>query len=148
MDISSVSSTTNSTQSVDAQAVQKNIQDFKALASALQSGDLTTAQSAFAAWQKDMTGSQQSATGFGATDTLSQDIQSLQSALQSNDITSAQKAFSQLVQDLQSAHKSHHHHHHRSVQENDNGASTDQSSDTSSPTTSGQSNSTTLNAIA
>ena len=93
---------------------QQRAQDFKALQTALQSGDLSSAQQAFSALQHDMPRLAQSANATSQTSPvsqLSQDFQSLQSALQSGDLSSAQQAFASLTQDLQSAHKGHHHRH-------------------------------------
>jgi ribosomal protein S20 len=98
------------------------IQDFKALQSALQSGDLSGAQSAFASLQKAMQNKSQAA---GANNPSSQnsqlgnDMQSLQSALQGGDLSAAQKAFASLQQDMKSASqaagtgRAHRHHHHQ-----------------------------------
>jgi hypothetical protein len=99
---------------------KKRAQDFKALQSALQSGDLTSAQQAFSSLLKDQQGSTQAATPAsstsGQTSPLQNDFQALQSALQSGDLSGAQSAFATLKQDIQSAggaHRAHHHHHHQ-----------------------------------
>jgi hypothetical protein len=101
---------------VSTSAVQNPFQqrrtDFRALASALRSGDLAGAQQAFAAWQQDAQGGPQ---GQGAQPggSISNDMQSLQKALQSGDLAGAQKAFATLQQDMRSVHHGHGHHHHK-----------------------------------
>jgi len=102
---------------------QQRAQDFKALANALQSGDLTGAQQAFAALQKDQPGSTSTTSASGQNSQASNDFQSLQNALQSGDLSGAQQAFASLKQDLQGAHRGHHHHHHRSTQNTSSGGS-------------------------
>jgi len=92
------------------QRKQRN-QDFKALQSALQSGDLTGAQQAFANFQQDAPSSSPAGKKTQNTQAVA-DFQSLQSALQTGDLNAAQKAFASWQQDLQSAGKAHHHHHH------------------------------------
>lgn len=99
--------------------LQQPALDFKALGSALRSGDLSAAQQAFANLQKDA----QSPVPLATTSTskptsqnspLAGDLQALQSALQSGDLSGAQSAFATLRQDLQSSsgvHRAHHHRH-------------------------------------
>src|ERR1700724_3424153 len=114
-------------------------QDFSQLAKALQSGDLSGAQSAFASLQQGLqsqglitqtTATTPSTTNSG-TDTISSDFNALGSALSSGNLTLAQSAFSQLQKDIQTAQQAagsqgqsltqglsemvkgnHHHHHH------------------------------------
>ena len=76
--------------------------DFRALGAALQSGDITAAQSAFATLQKDMPQRPDGASKSG-TDPMAQ----LGQALSSGDLSAAQSAFTQ----VQQAHKGHHGHH-------------------------------------
>jgi|ERR1035437_1083005 iron uptake system EfeUOB component EfeO/EfeM len=121
MNVSGVNSATTAYQTSVQSSFKQRAQDFKALQTALQSGDVTTAQQAFASLQKDM---QTSSKAAGATSNqssqtsqLGADFQTLQSALQSGDLSGAQSAFATLKQDLQStgaAHGAHHHHHHMS----------------------------------
>jgi hypothetical protein len=60
MTVSNVSATTSPYyQTIDPSSSEQRFQDFKALANALQSGDISTAQSAFAAFQKDLSSSSQ-----------------------------------------------------------------------------------------
>jgi hypothetical protein len=94
----------------------QSLKDFKAIGSALQSGDLSTAQSALATFQKDLQNNPQASDTqpFGKNSQANTDYQSLVSAVQSGDLSSAQKAFSSLQSDFKSVHKGHHHHHHGS----------------------------------
>jgi len=105
--------------------------DFSALASALNAGDLSGAQSAFSALQSLQPGrfGSSSAPG-GATSAngaspISTDIAALSKALQSGDLTGAQAAFKKVQQDMGSAQRGHHHHHkHDSGQSSSPSAST------------------------
>jgi outer membrane protein assembly factor BamD (BamD/ComL family) len=72
-------------------------QDFRELASALQSGDLSGAQSAFSNIQQLLQGQQGSST----SSTTQNDFAALGQALQSGSLSQAQSAFSQLQSDLQ-----------------------------------------------
>ncbi len=78
--------------------------DFQSLAQALQSGNLTDAQQAFATLQKDLPAKAQQA---AASDPNSP-LNTLGQALQSGDLSAAQTAFTA----LQQARPGHHHHHH------------------------------------
>jgi hypothetical protein len=71
--------------------------DLAALGGALQSGDLTGAQDAFATLPQDMG----NGSGQTTTATPGMDLTSLGNALQSGDLTGAQDAFATLMQDLQ-----------------------------------------------
>src|SRR5277367_1205454 len=78
-------------------------QDFQQLASALQSGDLSDAQSAYSAIQQVLganSGSTSNASSSGPN-TLQTDFAALGQALQSGDLSTAQSAFSQLQSDFQ-----------------------------------------------
>jgi hypothetical protein len=78
------------------------MKDVMALQSALKSGDLTDAQTAFAAFQRDL----QTRTDAGVGNIplsrtqIADDIASLKNSLDSSDITTAQQAFMTLKQDL------------------------------------------------
>jgi hypothetical protein len=88
---------------------QKIQQDFKQLASDLQSGDLSGAQSAYASIEQLLPANQSSsgsATGSNGSSAIQSDIASLGQALQSGDLSGAQSAFSQLQSDLQTAAQS------------------------------------------
>ncbi len=116
-----------------AQQVQ---QDYAQLADALQTGNLTNAQSAFAALQQALqtqtgatTASTTTATGANSSDPILNDFNTLGQALQSGNLSQAQSAFAQLQSDVQTAQQSaasqarglaqalktavqgHHHHH-------------------------------------
>ena len=117
--------------------IQQVQQDFGQLNSALQSGDLAGAQSAYANLQQALqtqetsasTANSPSATSSG-TDTISNDFTALGQALSSGNLSQAQTAFTQLRSDIQTAQQSagtpeslteglkalvqgsHHHHHH------------------------------------
>ena len=115
MTVSNVSSTLNTYQPDVQSPWKKRARDFKALQSALQSGDLSGAQQAFAAFQKDMPGSAQAAQAKSASTPNSQgakDFQALQSALGSGDMAGAQQAFAAMQKDLQGAGWTGRHHHH------------------------------------
>jgi len=108
--------------------------DFASLLSAVKSGDMSAAQQALTAVQKDQgaagaTYSSQSTQGKGP---LSNDIQSLFTAVQQGDSSAAQQALTQFQTDAHQQMQSraagghgHHHHHH---------SSTDATSATTSPT--------------
>ena len=91
--------------------------DFKDLASALQSGDLASAQSAFSEIQglfSKVQGSQ-GASGSnvsGKQGQLKSDFDALGQALKSGNTSAAQDAFAKLTQDMQASGKTHRHHHH------------------------------------
>ena len=87
--------------------------DLQNLGQALQSGNLTAAQSAFATLQKayQTQGSQSTSTS-GAASPVSSDLTTLANALNTGNLTSAQAAFSQLQKDQQAQSGGGHHHHH------------------------------------
>jgi hypothetical protein len=86
-------------------------QDFQNLGNALQSGNLTAAQQAFAQLQQSNPNIGQSQ-GTQNNSSASQAIQNLGNALQSGDLSGARQAFAQLQQGMQAAGKGHGHHHH------------------------------------
>jgi len=110
MTVSPASSTSSDNDVWQTLRKQRN-QDFKALQSALQSGDLSGAQQAFSNFQQDAQSSSPAGKKTQNTQAVA-DFQSLQSALQSGDLNAAQKAFASWQHDLQSARQTHHHHHH------------------------------------
>lgn len=111
-------------QSSMAAAFKQRKQDFAALSSALNSGDLQGAQKAFAALQQDKQSIQQSRGAQGAdqdgdndgskassgASQRDQDMTALGNALNSGDLKAAQQAFSNLQQDMQASRAKHHHH--------------------------------------
>jgi hypothetical protein len=125
MSISGVSSAThaypyqNTGQSGQSGQFGQIARDFHALGSALQSGNLSTAQNALSLFQQDLQSNTQTAAGapFGQNTQANSDYKNLTSALQSGNLTTAQKAFASLQSDLkpaapaQSAYAGHHHHH-------------------------------------
>ena len=112
--ISGVSNTSNAYQTSTQNSPWQAFKDFQAIGSALQSGDLSTAQSALTTFQQLLPNNPQVSTNqpFSKNSPANTDFQSLTSALQSGDLSGAQKAFASLQTDLKAAHKSHHHHHH------------------------------------
>ena len=114
--ISSVSSTTNLYQPTNQNGYGQFIQDFQAIGSALQSGDLSSAQSALATFQQNLQGNSQTTSSqpFGQNSQANSDYQNLVSALQSGNLSNAQQAFASLQTDLKAAHRGHGHHHHSS----------------------------------
>jgi len=114
--ISAVSSNTDPYRIANQQNPGQIGQDFKAIGSALQSGDLATAQTALTTFQQDLqavskTGATQI---FGQNSQANTDYKSLAAALRSGDLSTAQKAFASLQTDLKPVHKGHHHHHNSS----------------------------------
>ncbi len=90
--------------------------DYKSLAEALNSGNLSDAQQAYASLQKDLPAKSQSSatTAPGSSDPLS----ALGSALQAGNLSGAQQAMAA----LQQAHGAHHHRHHRASSDGANTA--------------------------
>jgi hypothetical protein len=122
MAIAGIGSTLNAYQPHVQSNFKQRQQDVQNLASALQSGDLTGAQTAFAALQKLRQGQQTPSgqQGNNATNPIRTDFTALGKALQSGDISGAQSAFATLQKDVQSLQQGqggqqvggHHHHHH------------------------------------
>src|SRR5215475_2683997 len=87
-------------------------QNFQQLSQALQSGDLSSAQQAYASLIQALPS--QGANGGNGTNGQSnpfqQAIQSIGSALQSGDISGAQQALQTLQTQMKGAHHGHHHH--------------------------------------
>ncbi len=131
--------------------------DWSSLGTALQSGSLSSAQSAFAKLQQDLevatdptlnqaqavyAAMQGTAPASGAS-AVSTDLSALQQALQSGNTTSAQSVLAKLEQDLQGSgvavlhHR--HHHHGMSTQAAASAYSSGQTATTSSPAPSGSS---------
>jgi hypothetical protein len=107
--------------------IQNNVnsfrKDFRQLEQALSQGNLSTAQTAFAALTQASGNSPFSSSAPSSTSTnpLQQDLAAVGSALQSGDLPGAQAAFAKLQQDFktqqaatgqtQGAHRHHGHHH-------------------------------------
>jgi hypothetical protein len=130
MSISSISSATDifQTYPTSGQNKFKEIrQDFKELGSALQAGDLSGAQKAFAALQQLLPSSssgnltqngQQNSSG----NPFATDLSGVGEALQSGDLKKAQDAFAKLQLDMQAVQGPHHHRHHHKVSASDQGS--------------------------
>lgn len=123
MSVSSVSSNVDPSQTYQISGSSsrrlERQKEFNELADALKSGDLSSAQQAFSAWQQlfaTSSGNSQSQTQTAQQDTaknsVTADISSLGQALQSGDLTAAQTDFTQLQTDIQTLGKGQHHHHH------------------------------------
>jgi hypothetical protein len=85
---------------------------YQSLANALQSGNLTAAQTAFATFEQsfqDQTGNQTASASH--SNTINNDLQSLSNALNSGNLTSAQQAFAQLQKDMTTEQTGRHRHH-------------------------------------
>jgi len=147
MTVSSVGSNTSAYQTSSTNSFGQLFNDFKSIGSDIQSGDLTSAQSALTTFQRDLqnsNGQNPLSKLFSNNSTLGNDLTALQTALQSNDPAAAQNAFKTLTQDMQTAMKTqgahrHHHHHHA---QSSSAATTSSSSDTDSTTGSSSTGST------
>jgi hypothetical protein len=108
MSVSAISSSSGFSP-VDWQSKAQQIKtDFQSLDQALQSGDLKTAQQAFAALQKDSPAKSSTASTSSTSSSNPNDqMNTLSQALQSGNLSAAQQAFAQ----LQQAHRGHHRHH-------------------------------------
>ena len=111
MSISALSSNliTDLSQQYQQNPLQQIRKDFNQLASALQSGDLSGAQSAYSSIQQllqDNQSSSNSISGSNGTSTIQNDFATLGQALQSGDLSQAQSAFSQLQSDFKAASQS------------------------------------------
>ena len=96
MNVASISS--------DQSTISQRYQDFLSLQSALQTGNLSMAQGAFAAFQQEVEKAVQAAgpnSLFAPGSAPAIEMQNLGNALRSSDITGAQQAFATLKQDLQ-----------------------------------------------
>jgi len=112
MSVQSVSSSTNPYLSAT-QASSSNLRsDFNNLITAIQSGDLKSAQSDFSQIQSAMQSVQGTQQNGSQQSQFSTDLAALGSALQSGNVSGAQDALKKLGQDMQSAGKARHHHHH------------------------------------
>ncbi len=116
MSVQGISSYTNPYVSSTQSSSSTMSSDFSNLVTAIQSGDLKSAQNAFSQIQSLMQSSQGTTTQQtnGQQSQLSSDFAALGKALQSGDISGAQDALKKLGQDMQtqSTGKAHHHHHH------------------------------------
>lgn len=107
MSISALSSNLVSDLSQQQNPFQQVKQDFKQLASALQSGDLSGAQSAFASIKTLLQSQSPSGSpALAGSKTIQSDFSQLGQALQSGDLSQATSAFSQLKTDVQASNPS------------------------------------------
>jgi outer membrane protein assembly factor BamD (BamD/ComL family) len=86
--------------------IEETLEDYTQLASDLQSGNLSGAQSAFSSLQQLLPAEQDSSNSSassGTSSTIQTDFAALGQALSSGNLTQAQSAFSQLQSDLQTA---------------------------------------------
>jgi hypothetical protein len=86
----------------NSQRQRQTVTDFQAIGNAIQSGNVTTAQTALAAFQHDLPAAAQSPAiqPFGKNVQANADFQTLTGALKTGDMTGAQKAFTALQTDL------------------------------------------------
>lgn len=97
-------------------------QDFRSLSAALQSGDISSAQSAFATLQNDLKSAPANSKASALLDPntpAGKDFKALQDALKSGDVKAAQTAFVTLRKDLQAGKAHGHHHHHKADNDGD-----------------------------
>jgi hypothetical protein len=138
--VSAVSSNSSLAQTDSSSVMNQWKQDFKQLASALQSGNLAGAQKAFKALQQLQQSNQsggQSSNGQSASSSnnpIQNDFVALGQALSSGNLSGAQSDFSQLQSAMQaagsngasggtqSAHHGHHHRHASSASDSDSSA--------------------------
>ena len=117
MDVSSISQASSVYTGQTNSAFQSWRQNFQALGSALQAGNLAGAQSAFANLMQNAPAALGAPnTNTSQNQTLTQDFNTLLGALQSGNLSDAQKAFATLKQDMAAMHQTHHHHHHQKSQ--------------------------------
>lgn len=141
--MSSVTSSTSTSTAYQTGGVpnfQQLKSDFQSLSSALQSGDMTGAQQALAALQKDAPGLFESSSNQSSpsANPIESALASVASAVQSGNLSDAQQAFATLQQSLQTGQTGHHHHHHGQGSEASTADSTaSQDSSTSSGVTVG-----------
>jgi hypothetical protein len=111
--VSSVSSTTDPYQATNQNAFVQFVNNFNAIGNALNSGNLSAAQSALATFQQDLPATSQTSNSqpFGNNSQANTDYNSLATALQSGDLSGAQTAFASLQNDLEGGGKAHRHHH-------------------------------------
>jgi hypothetical protein len=140
--ISSVNAADNPSPAPNPNGFAQIVKSFQAIGSALQSGDVATAQSALTSFQQALQGNapanSQAATTqpFGKNSQANTDYQNLTSALKSGNLSTAQQAFSSLQNDLKSAQstrsaqRGHHHHHSASATSSTSAATTSATSST------------------
>lgn len=106
MNVSAVSAAANPLDPAFQSDLAKRHQDFNALQSALQSGNISNAQSAFASFLQEVQSTALKAGSkslFAPGSQPGKDLDALGSALKSANLQAAQQAFTALAQDIQSA---------------------------------------------
>ncbi|MGD0816435.1 MAG: hypothetical protein ABSA83_22825 [Verrucomicrobiota bacterium] len=102
---------TNPYQAMNLNAFTQFVNDFNAIGSALQSGNLADAQSTLAEFQQDLPGQSQTPNQpFGNDTQANTDYQKLAGALNAGNLAVARQAYAGLQNDLQGTGKSHRHH--------------------------------------
>lgn len=114
MDISAIASVGATYPPVIPGSAKQSVADFQSLAQALDSGDLASAQQAFATLQQDspqVSRAVSSATsgGTAASNPVAAAWQTLSQDLQSGDLGGAQQAFAALQKAMHGGHHGHHH---------------------------------------
>jgi len=100
------SSTTESVLTQMRSDLKQNSQDFKALKTALNSNDLSSATQAFSTLQKDIQKASSAAGGvspFDPNSPIGKDFKAIGDALQSGDLSTAKQAFASFKQDIKQA---------------------------------------------
>jgi len=108
MNVSNVGSSCGTSQSAWQSQFKKVKDDFQKLKSALDSGDVSGAQDAYATLKQDLPAPKSNS----SSSQPQTDLQSVGTALSSRDLSGAQKAFAAFQQDVQTARASHAHKHH------------------------------------
>jgi hypothetical protein len=113
MSVASIGVTPSASAVGSASGFKQTAADFKSLAQALQSGDLASAQQAFASLQQDSPWVNRAVSGpadgnSASSGAAASPLQALSGALQSGDVAGAQQAFAKLQQSL-GGHHGHHH---------------------------------------
>ena len=151
MNVNSICSCSNAQPSVRNDGFNQLFSDFKGIGSAIQSGDLTSAQNALSTFQTDLqnnTGNNPLSRLFSKNSNLNDDLKSLSDALSSNDPAKAQDAFKTLIKDMQTAmrtmrsHGHHRHHHVDNDGDSDDGGSSTTSTTASTTSSSSETSST------
>jgi len=83
-------------------------QDLFSLANALNSGNVSTAQTALTTFQQDLASFQTATGSSGLPSKLSNDLQQVQSDLSSNNLSNAKTDFNNFLMDLQAKGQFHH----------------------------------------
>jgi|SRR5580704_7364452 hypothetical protein len=118
----SINSLNNYYQPSYTQSSSSSQNEFQSLGLALQSGNLSAAQTAFSALEQafqnqgqpstSTSGSAGSSGSSASSNPITADLNSLATALNSGNLSAAQTSYTQLQQDMQAQGGGHHHHHH------------------------------------